>query len=151
MAQASIMEKDKTGRSIMFRDTLRSGSLWGLIYTQFEYVLTIVTSQGIRPSLIIEASDGLKPINIVACIPGNYIRYTTGDLVRIAILFWLVPMFVLVYAYTGTLTAFLTAPKLEPIVSTLEELAETQKFHLTVEKNTLMASIIFVSNSWRTA
>lgn len=57
---------------------------------------------------------------------------------------WLLPMTVLVFAYTGTLTASLMAPKLEPIVSNLGELAASSKFRLTVEKSLLMADIIFV-------
>ena len=48
---------------------------------------------------------------------------------------WLLVMVVITNAYTGTLTAFLTVPKLEPTVNTLEELAVGGKFKLTVELN----------------
>lgn len=47
MSGMAVVEKNKSGRGIMFRDALRSGSFWGLVYTQLEYVLTIITSQGI--------------------------------------------------------------------------------------------------------
>lgn len=84
--------------------------------------------------------------DFISCssVTGNYIRYTTNSLVKMAIVLWLLPMLVLVYAYTGTLTACLTFPKLEPLVSTLEQVAASRKFRLTVEKSRLMADIIFV-------
>lgn len=47
MSAMAVIEKKKSGRGIMFRDVVRNGSLWGLVYTQLEYVLTIITSQGI--------------------------------------------------------------------------------------------------------
>lgn len=63
---------------------------------------------------------------------------------RIVIVLWLLPMFIMIYAYTGTLTAFLTIPKLEPIVTNLKELADSSRFRLTIEESTQMADIIFV-------
>lgn len=38
--------KKETGRTVFFRDTIRSESIWGLVYTQVEYILTIITAQG---------------------------------------------------------------------------------------------------------
>lgn len=46
MSVVAVKERNKTGRSIMFRDEIRSRSTWATVYTQFEYVLTIITTQG---------------------------------------------------------------------------------------------------------
>lgn len=75
---------------------------------------------------------------------GNFVRYSTNSLARAGIVFWLLAMIVLVNAYTGVLTAILTVPILEPTVKTLEELALTQRYRLTVEKKLLMATQIMV-------
>ncbi len=45
-------------------------------------------------------------------------------------------MVVLVFAYTGVLTSLLSVPKLEPIVNTVDDLAEGGKLRITIEKNT---------------
>ncbi len=44
-------------------------------------------------------------------------------------------MVVLVFAYSGVLTSLLTVPKLEPIVNTVEELIESGKLRITIERN----------------
>lgn len=46
MSVVAVREKNKTGHSILFRDAIRSGSTWAVVYTQFEYFLTIITTQG---------------------------------------------------------------------------------------------------------
>lgn len=55
-------------------------------------------------------------------------------------------MVVVVYAYTGVLTAYLTLPKLEPTVDTFEQLASSRRFRITVEKDTLLANQIMVTS-----
>jgi hypothetical protein len=49
-------------------------------------------------------------------------------------------MIVLVNAFAGCMTAFMTVAKLEPIaVNSLDELANSNQFKLTVAKNTFPA------------
>jgi len=48
-------------------------------------------------------------------------------------------MVVLVLAYTGVLTSLLTVPKLEPIVTTVDELVDDGKLRITLEKNIQMS------------
>lgn len=42
-------------------------------------------------------------------------------------------MVVMIYAYTGLLTAMLTIPKFEPIINTWEQLAASSRFKVTKE------------------
>ena len=49
---------------------------------------------------------------------------------------WLLMMVVLNNSYTGTYTANMAVPKLEPTVDNLEELAASSKFKMTIELNT---------------
>lgn len=46
MSVLAAKVKYETGRTIMFRDAIRSESTWEMVYTQVEYVLTIITAQG---------------------------------------------------------------------------------------------------------
>ena len=48
---------------------------------------------------------------------------------------WLLSMVVLINAYIGTYTANMAIPKLEPTVDTLEELAASKQFKMTIELN----------------
>ena len=52
-------------------------------------------------------------------------------------------MVVLIYGYTGVMTALLTVPKLEPIAKTLEEVVAQKKL-ITVERNTPLSRIFMV-------
>ena len=45
-------------------------------------------------------------------------------------------MVVLDNSYSGTYTANLAVPKLEPTVDTLEELAASKRFRMTIDVNT---------------
>ncbi len=49
---------------------------------------------------------------------------------------WLLMMVVLDNSYSGTYTANLAVPKLEPTVDTLEELAASKRFRMTIDVNT---------------
>ena len=48
---------------------------------------------------------------------------------------WLLSMVVLINAYIGTYTANMAVTKLEPTVDTLEDLAVSKKFKMTIELN----------------
>ena len=61
---------------------------------------------------------------------------------------WLLTMVVLIYAYTGVMTALLTVPKLEPIAFTLEEAVLKHKFCVTQERNTYMIRGFLVDLLW---
>lgn len=61
--------------------------------------------------------------------------------VRLLVIFWLLPMIVLIYAYTGVLTAILAVPKLEPNVDNFDQLAEGfNNFQLTIERSSKINS-----------
>lgn len=77
---------------------------------------------------------------------GNYIRYSSRTGIRLVLSAWLLSMVVIVYAYTGVLTAYLTVQKLEPTVDTFEQLASSNcRFRITVEKDTLFSNQIMVT------
>ncbi len=54
---------------------------------------------------------------------------------RLMLALWLLSMVVLINAYIGTYTANMAVPKLEPTVDTLEELAASKIFKMTIELN----------------
>jgi len=58
---------------------------------------------------------------------------------------WLLSMVVLINVYTGIYTANMAVPKLEPTVDTLEDLAASTKFRMTIEMNTDMGYKALVS------
>jgi len=59
-----------------------------------------------------------------------------NPLFRLMIALWLLMMVVLDNSYSGTYTANLAVPKLEPTVDTLEELAASDKVRMTINLNT---------------
>lgn len=61
---------------------------------------------------------------------------------------WLLAMVVIIYAYTGVLTALLSIPKLEKTIETLEELASSSRFKLTIESHSFMTSQLLVHKSY---
>ncbi len=58
---------------------------------------------------------------------------------------WLLCMVVLVNAYSGVLTSLLTVPKLEPIASTLKEVADSDTLRVTLERASMFAISFLVS------
>lgn len=64
--------------------------------------------------------------------------------IRMALAAWLLAMVVIVYAYTGVLTAYLTVSKLEPTVDTIEQLASSNRYRITMERSTLLSKQIMV-------
>jgi len=59
---------------------------------------------------------------------------------------WLLMMAVLNNSYSGTYTANMAVPKLEPTVDTLKALAASSKFKMTIELNTDIAFKALVDN-----
>ena len=116
-------------------------SIGKTVYQQFEYVLKIITSQGINSFKFWIKRDILNIITAV--IEGYFVRYQSPNSYKILIGFWLISMVVLINAYAGVMTALLTVPKLEPIVNTLEEAAMQNRL-VTIETNTPMTRIISV-------
>ena len=70
---------------------------------------------------------------------GDYIYYKALLSLRLSVGIWLLAMIVLVNAYTGTLTAFLTVPKLKPTINTFEELANSKERTLIIEPDADLA------------
>ena len=66
-------------------------------------------------------------------------------LYRLMVALWLLSMVVLINVYTGIYTANMAVPKLEPTVDTLEDLAASTKFRMTIEMNTDMGYKALVS------
>lgn len=63
---------------------------------------------------------------------------------RIPIMVWSLIAVVIANAYSGTLTSFLTVPKLKPTISSIKELATSEDYKLTMEINTSDAEKILV-------
>ena len=57
---------------------------------------------------------------------------------------WCLVCVVLVNAYAGNLTSFLTTPKLNPIIQSFEDMAKSTQLRVSVEKGTLIHGIIMV-------
>lgn len=53
-------------------------------------------------------------------------------------------MIVLVYAYSGLLIAFMTVPKLEKTIETLDELAKDGRLRVTMEEKSLLTTVFLV-------
>ncbi len=76
-------------------------------------------------------------------MPDNFLIFR-----RIPITVWSLIAVVISNAYSGSMTSFLTVPKLKPTISSLEELATNDHYKLTAEINTADADKFLVcSNS----
>lgn len=53
-------------------------------------------------------------------------------------------MVVLINGYLGVFTSMLTSPKLEPILFTMKEVAESGKSRVTIEKNSAFSTQLLV-------
>ena len=107
-------------------------------YRQFEYVLKIITSQGIW---IFNSKQTL--IHMLNVLEGYLVRYQSQRSFKLLVDFWLISMVALINAYTSVMTALLTVPKLEPIANTLEEAVNQNRF-VTIVTNTPISRIISV-------
>lgn len=65
-------------------------------------------------------------------LKGNTISYKTMTSLKLLVGIWLLCMVVLINAYSSVLTSLLAVPKLEPIVKTLQEVAENAMLGLRV-------------------
>ena len=117
-------------------------TIWEQLYKRFEYALTIITSQGfifwinfwrMRLSERIIRSGNVTP------------KEVKRFLFRLMLALWLLSMVVLINAYIGTYTANMAVPKLERTIDTLEELAASKKFKMTIEKNSDLSYKVLVS------
>jgi hypothetical protein len=72
-------------------------------------------------------------------MPDNFLIFR-----RIPIMVWSLIAVVIANAYSGTLTSFLTVPKLKPTISSIKELATSQDYKLTMEINTADADKFLV-------
>ena len=57
-------------------------------------------------------------------------------------------MIVIVYAYVGVFTAHMTVPKLEPIIETLDQLAQSSHFRVTVATPEHITKLILVREEY---
>ena len=57
---------------------------------------------------------------------------------------WFLAAIVLVNVYNGTLVSFLTVPKYEPIVGTLDELARSKTLKIAMAKQTIVSQYFLV-------
>lgn len=102
-------------------DRHRNKSLIEHLSESVEYVLSIVTAQG----------------NYIACNAWNCTFLLSG--------LWLLAMVVFVNAYTGTLISYLTVPKLNPVINSLEQLVAETDWKLSIEKNSEFSKQILAS------
>ena len=63
---------------------------------------------------------------------------------RIFLGIWFLMMVVLINAYTGVLTSYMTVPKLKPIPQSLEQLATMKEYKVSVIKDSSLANSFFV-------
>ena len=78
---------------------------------------------------------------------GIHTPHTFRMLVRFLIGLRCMAVVVIDNVYTSTLTSFLTAPKLKPIINSLEELAASDHYKLTAEFNSVYTDTFLVTIS----
>jgi len=125
----------------------------GQLYIQIEYVLKIITSQGEASSESAAYCYFLTILLSLFWIPGSVIpKEVKSSSYRLMIAMWLLSMVVLINAYIGIYTAQLALHRREPTVNTLEELASSNKFKMTIDYHSdlayksLVSSIIYTRN-----
>nr|CAH0108301.1 unnamed protein product [Daphnia galeata] len=91
----------------------KSKSLMNIVNRYAIYMLTVITGQG------------------------NHLSSKEKFSLRLAVGLWCLTMIVLVNAYSGTLTSYLTVPKLVPIVNTFAELSKANSGPYKVFGNSL--------------
>lgn len=116
---------------------------WQVIYPQLEFVIRILTYQGLALCTVADE----KPYLYLFCLLGSYYRFIEKLSVRTLVSFWLLAMVVLTNAYTGVLTAILAVPKLKPTVDTLEQLTTGRhRPHMTIEMKSQLTTQFMVNN-----
>jgi len=73
------------------------------------------------------------------------IRKWASHSLRISLAGWCLGSVVFIYAYSGTLTSFMTFPKSYPIVNSLEELANSSELEAVTWKSHFFESILLVN------
>ena len=59
---------------------------------------------------------------------------------------WLLMMIIMINLFTSTLTSYMTVIKLKPIPNTLEELAASNEYRITMEKGVVVTDVLLVYN-----
>ena len=121
----------------------------GILYTQFNYVYTVLTGQGILYSFnksflfCIEYASQSFPflLNSGSTLSSRSLamRLTAGV--------WCLMSIVLVNAYLGSFMSRLALPKYDPIVESFEELADGNKLQVMAAKGSVFASACLVVHS----
>ena len=108
-----------------------------MCYKQIEYVLTIISCQGIVMYFFFFTSITFLFIrsNFQMERKGNSTPFKVNWPFRTVTAPWLLSMIVIIYGYLGVLTANFTVPKMEPIVNTFDELASSSHFRVTLSSN----------------
>lgn len=75
---------------------------------------------------------------------GNQISQGSRPSLYLMVGLWCLMAVVLTNAYTSTLTSYLTVPKLEPIVNTLEELAANGRIKITLDFESDLSKVFLV-------
>ena len=96
-----------------------------------------------RPSTYFEL---FALINLLNDCSGYHVRLNSRAR-TIVIVIWLLMTIVLANGYAGVLFSFLSVPKLEPIVNSLEELAESKTVQLVTLEKTTWALQLMVKNT----
>lgn len=117
-----------------------------IAYLCWEYTLTILLVQGIMDSHY-ELQTILSArilINFHVNELGNSSPSSKKFSLRVMVGLWLLMMVVVINAYTGTLTSFLTVPKLETTIDTFEQLIARNK-KLITEKGAYLDGLFLVA------
>ena len=77
-------------------------------------------------------------------ILGIFLSPKTRFAIKIVAASWILSLVLLINGYIGLLASILTVSKLEPTINTLDELAASQRFRLTIEKNSILVNQIMV-------
>ncbi len=75
---------------------------------------------------------------------GQFIGFKLRLSLHIVLGIWFLMMVVLINAYTGVLTSYMTVPKLKPIPQSLEQLATMKEYKVTVIKDSVLANSFLV-------
>ena len=112
---------------------LRHLSIFEQLYHRFEYVLTIITSQG--EQIWWTCFQDFDLYTLWNSLGNTTPREFNSFVPRLMLALWLLSMVVLINAYIGIFTARLAVHKFEPTVNTLEDLAASKTLRMTIELN----------------
>ena len=75
---------------------------------------------------------------------GQFIGFNLRLSLRIFLGIWFLMMVVLINAYAGVLTSYMTVPKLKPIPQSLEQLAAMKEYKVSVIKDHFLTNSFLV-------